>query len=76
MTGSLGDAVMYDSSAHDSVTLGTAGSPVTLHNVAAGVADTDTVNVAQLNTVGAKGDQTGATVASALGGGATYNSTT
>ncbi len=45
------DAVQYDNSRHDSVTLGGAGatSTVGLHNVAAGVADTDAVNVKQLN---------------------------
>ncbi|WDD96156.1 YadA-like family protein [Burkholderia sp. FERM BP-3421] len=45
------DAVQYDNGRHDSVTLGGAGatSTVGLHNVAAGVADTDAVNVKQLN---------------------------
>ncbi|WP_321912244.1 YadA family autotransporter adhesin, partial [Paraburkholderia sp. J11-2] len=51
LQGQMADAVTYDSSAHDSVTLGGAGSttPVTIHNVAAGTADTDAVNVGQMN---------------------------
>ncbi|WP_322060304.1 YadA family autotransporter adhesin, partial [Paraburkholderia sp. J63] len=51
INGKLADAVMYDSSAHDSVTLGGVGSntPAVLHNVATGVAPTDAVNVAQMN---------------------------
>ncbi|AJY08225.1 YadA-like family protein [Burkholderia sp. SIMBA_043] len=46
------DAVLYDSSKHDSVTFGGTGatSPVALHNVAAGTADADAVNVKQLNS--------------------------
>nr|WP_321886408.1 YadA family autotransporter adhesin [Paraburkholderia bannensis] len=49
--GKMADAVSYDSSAHDSITLGGAGAttPVALHNVAAGTADTDAVNVGQMN---------------------------
>ncbi|KQR80380.1 hypothetical protein ASG35_30500, partial [Burkholderia sp. Leaf177] len=43
------DAVKYDSAAHNKVTLGAEGTPVTLANVATGVANTDAVNVAQLN---------------------------
>ncbi|WGS44750.1 YadA-like family protein [Burkholderia sp. JSH-S8] len=45
------DAVQYDSSAHDQVTFGGKGasSTVGLHNVAAGTADTDAVNVKQLS---------------------------
>ncbi|WP_275692898.1 YadA-like family protein [Burkholderia sp. Ax-1719] len=48
--GKLGNAVMYDSAAHNAVTLGGVGttSPVALHNVAEGSADTDAVNVAQM----------------------------
>ncbi len=42
------DAVKYDTSAHNKVTLGGTGSAVTLSNVATGVANTDAVNVAQL----------------------------
>lgn len=44
------DAVKYDSAAHNSVTLGgaSASAPVGLHNVAAGTADTDAVNVGQI----------------------------
>jgi autotransporter adhesin len=50
-TAASADAVMYDSSAHDSVTLGNAGAPVRITNVAAGrlAADSsDAVNGAQL----------------------------
>ncbi|WP_277625665.1 YadA-like family protein [Burkholderia stabilis] len=47
-------AVVYDSAAKDHVTLGGKGAtaPVTLSNVAAGTADTDAVNVAQLKDAG------------------------
>ena len=53
VNGQLADAVMYDSSAHDKVTLGGAGSsaPVQLTNVAAGelsATSTDAVNGSQL----------------------------
>ncbi|WP_322046721.1 YadA family autotransporter adhesin [Paraburkholderia sp. J67] len=49
--GQMANAISYDSSAHDSITLGGAGAttPVGLHNVAAGTADTDAVNVGQMN---------------------------
>ncbi|WP_322019336.1 YadA-like family protein [Paraburkholderia tropica] len=47
--GDVANAVAYDSSAHDSVTLGDGGTPVSLHNVAAGTADTDAVNLGQMN---------------------------
>jgi len=43
------NSVQYDDSTHTSVTLGPGNPPVTLHNVAAGVAATDAVNVGQLN---------------------------
>lgn len=59
------------------------GATRTLKNVTAGVADTDAVNMSQLNTTNAnvtrvegKADQQGTTTASAFGGGASYNSTT
>ncbi|WP_156447876.1 ESPR-type extended signal peptide-containing protein, partial [Burkholderia sp. MSMB2157WGS] len=47
-------AVVYDSAAKDTVTLGGAGAttPVQLKNVAAGTDDTDAVNVAQLKDAG------------------------
>ncbi|WP_321923327.1 YadA family autotransporter adhesin [Paraburkholderia guartelaensis] len=47
----LADAVMYDSSAHDAITLGGSGSTtqVSIHNLADGVADSDAVNVGQMN---------------------------
>ncbi|MEX3946067.1 hypothetical protein AB4Y44_42585, partial [Paraburkholderia sp. BR10937] len=53
ITGQLADAVMYDTSTHDSVTLGgvEATTPVALHNVAAGDLSedsTDAVNGSQL----------------------------
>ncbi|MFC4703298.1 hemagglutinin, partial [Paraburkholderia caffeinitolerans] len=53
INGKLADAVIYDSSAHDSVTLGgtDASAPVALHNVANGelsAASTDAVNGGQL----------------------------
>ncbi|MEM5368288.1 YadA-like family protein [Paraburkholderia azotifigens] len=64
----LADTVMYDSSAHDRVTLGgaTASAPVQLANVANGAvaaASQDAVNGSQLHGLGVS-------VASALGGGA------
>lgn len=64
----LGDAVTYDSPAHDAVTLGgaTASAPVRLANVANGVIDAasrDAVNGSQLYGLSAS-------AASALGGGA------
>ncbi|WP_275892379.1 YadA-like family protein [Pseudomonas sp. PDNC002] len=58
------------------------GSSRSLTNVSAGVAGTDAVNMSQLNTTNAnvdrvegKADQLGTTAATALGGGASYNST-
>nr|WP_246290932.1 YadA-like family protein [Paraburkholderia fynbosensis] len=69
----LDGAVMYDQNAdgsldRDSVTLG--GSAATggtvIHNVAAGVANTDAVNVAQLNTVSEQGDANAAKLDGAL----------
>lgn len=64
----IGDAVMYDSSAHDAVTLGgtNASVPVRLGNVANGAVDAaslDAINGSQLHGLGSS-------VASALGGGA------
>ncbi|SEB08600.1 YadA-like family protein [Paraburkholderia sartisoli] len=48
------DAVKYDTSAHTQVTLGGSSAPaVTLTNLAAGVNNTDAVNVAQLKDMGA-----------------------
>ena len=46
------NAVVYDTSAHTSVTLGNAGTPVKVSNVANGVANNDAVNVAQLQAMG------------------------
>jgi trimeric autotransporter adhesin len=52
MQGQVANTVSYDSDAHDSITLGGAGATtaVALHNVAAGTADTDAVNVGQMNS--------------------------
>ncbi|AFT88890.1 YadA-like family protein [Paraburkholderia phenoliruptrix] len=47
------NAVLYDTSAHTSVTLGTAGAPVRMSNVADGAANNDAVNVEQLRAMGA-----------------------
>jgi autotransporter adhesin len=46
------NAVVYDTSAHTSVTLGNASTPVKVSNVANGVANNDAVNVAQLQAMG------------------------
>lgn len=43
------NSVQYDDPTHTSVTLGPGNPPVTVHNVATGVAATDAVNVGQLN---------------------------
>ena len=43
------NSVQYDDASHTSVTFGPGNPPVTVHNVAAGVAATDAVNVGQLN---------------------------
>ncbi|WP_408734387.1 hypothetical protein [Paraburkholderia bannensis] len=72
MQGQLADAVLYDSSSHNSVTLGGTGatSAVALHNVAAGdvsASSLDAVNGSQLYS-------TASSTASALGGGSTVNS--
>ncbi|WP_296288135.1 YadA-like family protein [Pseudomonas sp.] len=51
LNGVMGDAVMYDSAAHDKVTLGTAGKAVQLTNIKAGelsASSSDAVNGAQL----------------------------
>ncbi|WP_321965490.1 hypothetical protein, partial [Paraburkholderia sp. J7] len=66
MQGQLADAVLYDSSAHDSVTLGGTGatSAVALHNVANGLVNAssfDAVNGSQLYTLASS-------TASSLGG--------
>ncbi|WP_321879508.1 YadA family autotransporter adhesin, partial [Paraburkholderia bannensis] len=70
ITGQMADAVMYDSSAHDSVTLGGSGAaPVALHNVANGeisASSFDAVNGSQLYN-------TASSTASSLGGGSTVN---
>ncbi|WP_162253822.1 YadA-like family protein [Rhodanobacter sp. Root179] len=55
MTASTQGSVHYDTNGsggidYGNVTLGNGGGPTTIHNVAAGVADTDAVNVGQLNT--------------------------
>ena len=58
------NSVQYDDASHTSVTLNPSGSPVVVHNVAAGVAATDAVNVGQLN--GAISNITNVAVASAV----------
>lgn len=45
------NSVQYDDPSHTSVTLGPGNPPVIVQNVAAGVINTDGVNVGQLNTV-------------------------
>ncbi|WP_415914008.1 beta strand repeat-containing protein, partial [Paraburkholderia sp. J76] len=72
INGTMADAVMYDSSAHDSVTLGGTGatSAVALHNVANGAVNAsslDAVNGSQLYNVAAS-------TANVIGGGSTVNS--
>ncbi len=62
--GKLEDAVVYDSSAHGSVTLGDGNTPVMLHTVAAN--SSDAVNGAQLYTLASS-------VADGLGGGSTVD---
>lgn len=59
--GTLHDSVRYDTSSHDVVTLGGAGStsPVRLANIAAGTQDTDAVNLNQLSGLGANIDSSG-----------------
>jgi autotransporter adhesin len=44
------NSVQYDGPTHTSVTLNNGGTAVTVHNVAAGTAATDAVNVGQLDT--------------------------
>jgi autotransporter adhesin len=53
------DAVIYDTPAHDKLTLNNGGAAVTVSNVAAGVANNDAVNVGQLTAMGAKFDTSG-----------------
>lgn len=56
------NGVAYDTTAHDKVTLGGVGStagPVTVSNVADGVANNDAVNVQQLKALGASVDSSG-----------------
>ncbi|MEQ7873910.1 YadA-like family protein [Sphingomonas sp. ASV193] len=45
------NAVLYDDSSHTAITLNSGGAATTIHNVAAGTAATDAVNVGQLNAV-------------------------
>ncbi|WP_322005329.1 YadA family autotransporter adhesin, partial [Paraburkholderia tropica] len=71
INGQLADAVMYDSTSHDSVTLGgaDASAPVALHNVKDGevsASSFDAVNGSQLYALGSS-------TADALGGGSTVN---
>ncbi|SAK41261.1 hemagglutinin [Caballeronia pedi] len=64
------------STANGEVSLGSAGKERRLTNAAAGSSATDAVNVSQLQSEDAKVNSNGFTTASALGGGAAYNSTT
>ncbi len=61
INGQLADAVSYDTSAHDSVTLGgtDASTPVALHNVANATSNNDAVNLAQLEAAGLNVDTSG-----------------
>ncbi|MFC5743663.1 ESPR-type extended signal peptide-containing protein, partial [Dyella tabacisoli] len=61
----LGDVVKYDDADHKSVTLGNAGTPVTLGNIANGTKTNDAVNVSQLKPA-----------VEALGGGARIDAVT
>ncbi|MFM0317029.1 YadA-like family protein [Paraburkholderia nemoris] len=60
-TGGSADGVSYDTTKHDKVTLGGVGSttPVTVANVANGIAPNDAVNVQQLEAMGGKVDSSG-----------------
>ncbi|WP_235020943.1 YadA-like family protein [Caballeronia telluris] len=64
------------STANGEVSVGLANKERRITNVAPGYAATDAVNVSQLKSEDAKVNQEGATTASALGGGASYNATT
>ncbi|CAM2144402.1 YadA-like family protein [Paraburkholderia tropica] len=60
-SGGTANAVVYDSDAHDVLTLGGSSSsgPVRVKNVANGVADADAINVAQLKAAGLGIDTSG-----------------
>ncbi|MFM0321653.1 beta strand repeat-containing protein [Caballeronia glebae] len=64
------------STANGEVSLGSSGKERRLTNVAAGASATDAVNVSQLQSEVAKVNNVGTTTATALGGGASYNTTT
>ncbi|MFM0338354.1 YadA-like family protein [Paraburkholderia fungorum] len=64
------------SAANGEVSVGSAGAERRLTNVAAGSAATDAVNVSQLMSEDAKVNAAGSSMANALGGGSTYNTTT
>ncbi|SAK43304.1 hemagglutinin [Caballeronia glebae] len=64
------------STANGEVSLGSSGKERRLTNVAAGASATDAVNVSQLQSEVAKVNNVGTTTATALGGGANYNTTT
>ncbi|WP_232243393.1 YadA-like family protein [Paraburkholderia sp. SOS3] len=59
INGKMADAVMYDSSSHDKVTLGGGTAGTTIANLKAGKADTDAVNLAQLKAAGLNVDTSG-----------------
>ncbi len=57
-TGSV-NGVVYDTSAHDKLTLGNVGVPVTIANVAAATSDDQAVNLKQLKDAGLNVDTSG-----------------
>ncbi|MFD2059674.1 YadA-like family protein [Paraburkholderia solisilvae] len=59
INGELADAVKYDTSAHDKVTLAGGANGTTISNVKAGAADMDAVNLAQLKAAGLNVDTSG-----------------
>ncbi len=73
---SPGGSAISAATAAGEVSVGAAGAERRITNVAAGLNATDAVNVSQLMSEDAKVNQIGASTASSLGGGSTYDSTT
>ncbi|MFP3583857.1 YadA-like family protein [Paraburkholderia sp. SIMBA_055] len=71
-----GGSAISAATAAGEVSVGAAGAERRITNVAAGLNATDAVNVSQLMSEDAKVNQVGASTASSLGGGSTYDSTT
>ncbi|MGY6153869.1 YadA-like family protein [Paraburkholderia graminis] len=71
-----GGSAISAATAAGEVSVGAAGAERRITNVAAGLNATDAVNVSQLMSEDAKVNQIGASTASSLGGGSTYDSTT